>query len=158
MKTSNPKLNVLLICVIFYSCIRTTAQLNSSTNHGKQANDTLQLSVDGFNETIGDSVFSFVEEMPEFAGGQEAMMKFLSIASVLKDTIETGCGSRLIIQFIVTKTGKTINPKIILSACPEIDQQYIRIIKSFPEWKPGKHKGKPVNFRFMMPILICLKE
>jgi protein TonB len=41
--------------------------------------------------------------------------------------------------------------------CPECDQEAIKVVKSMPEWIPGKIKGEAVSSFFMLPIIFSLE-
>lgn len=99
-----------------------------------------------------DSILHIAEVMPEFEGGIGEMMKFIS--SNLKYPIQEGCGiqGRVTVRFVVTRTGKIEQVKILRSVDPSCDKEAIRVIKSMPEWIPGKQDGKEVNVYYTLPI------
>jgi len=102
---------------------------------------------------------TFVEQMHEFPGGQDAMMKFLyanmrypSIAS------EMGITGRVTLQFVVDKHGKIGNVKVLRGIGGGCDEEAIRVVKSMPSWKPGRQNGKEVPVFFTLPVIFQLKE
>jgi TonB family protein len=102
----------------------------------------------------GDQVFSLVEKQPEFAGGMDAMLKFLSSnimypAEAAKKNIE----GRVVCQFVIAKDGTITNPKVLRSVDPLLDAEAIRVINQMPKWIPGEDKGKAVNVKYTLPIL-----
>lgn len=101
-----------------------------------------------------NDVYSVVEEMPSFVGGQEAMLTFVSSKSQYLVTARiNGIPDRVIIEFIVEKDGTISNAKVIKSVNPSLDERALRIVKSMPKWNPGKQNGKPVRVRFRMPVV-----
>ena len=101
-----------------------------------------------------DIVFSVVEDMPEFPGGQQALFKYLS-ENILYPEIakEHGIQGRVICQFIVNKNGSITDIEIIRSSGdPSLDKEAIRVIQSMPEWKPGKQRGKAVRVKYTVPV------
>lgn len=98
-------------------------------------------------ELDSNHVYEFVEEMPEFPGGIEALFKWLS--ENIKPHEEIG---RCVVEFIVEKDGSLSNPKIIKSKTPKLDAEVIRLVKAMPKWKPGKEKGKTVRVKYSLPI------
>jgi hypothetical protein len=157
MKTFGPKLFMLSLIITCVCCTMSTSQSVFLENKTMRTQDSLKSSVSDADTILKDSIFSFVEEMPEFPGGTEGMMKFLSTNLIIKH--DDNCfNGRVVMTFVVSKSGKLVNPKIIRSACPDIDKQVMKVVKSFPDWKPGKHHGKPVNVHFTFPIHIDFKE
>ena len=65
---------------------------------------------------------------------------------------EKGIEGRIIIQFVINKNGKAVEPLIVQSVDPLLDKEAIRLINSMPKWKPGEEKGEPVRVKFTMPI------
>lgn len=119
--------------------------------------DTLDVATVPITETpdvvLADTVFDVAEEMPEFPGGMQNLMKFLTQnikypATALSNK-EQG---RVIVQFVVTKEGKICDAKVVRSISPELDKEALRAIDMMPLWKPGKQKGKPVNVKYTVPI------
>lgn len=107
---------------------------------------------DGIME--GSGIYLVVEEMPEFPGGQQAMMKFIS--ENLKYPVaaqENGIQGRVICQFVINRDGSVVDVIVVRSAGDQyLDNEAIRVIKSMPKWIPGKQKGKPVRVKYTIPI------
>ena len=119
------------------------------------ANDQISSEKSLENEEWGsaEEVFMVVENMPEFPGGTAELMKFLAmnICYPVKAQKENVQG-RVVVQFVVSKTGKIIDPTIAHSVSPELDAEAIRVIKAMPDWKPGTQRGQAVNVKFNVPI------
>lgn len=105
-------------------------------------------------EEDDDAVFVVVETMPEFPGGKQAMFRFLS--DNLKYPViaqENGIQGRAICQFVVNKDGSIVEVGVVRSSGdPSLDKEAVRLIKSMPKWKPGRHRGKPVRVKYTVPI------
>lgn len=100
-----------------------------------------------------EEVFMVVENMPEFPGGNTELMKFL--AQNIKYPVEAqkeNVQGRVVVQFVVSKTGKITDPTIARSVSPELDAEAIRVVKAMPNWKPGTQRGQAVNVKFNIPI------
>ena len=109
--------------------------------------------------TSDDEVFQVVENMPEFPGGTAELMKFLAMnikypVEAQKENVQ----GRVVVQFVVSKTGKIIDPTIARSVSPELDAEAIRVVNAMPLWTPGEQKGEPVNVKFTLPILFRLTD
>ena len=128
------------------------------TDHLKQ-NGHPQLNMEtNANEVENtEEVFMVVEEMPEFPSGMGELMKFLQQNMKYPEKAQKeGVQGRVIVQFIVEKTGKIANPTILKSVSPELDAEAIRVINAMPLWQPGKQKGEAVNVKFTIPIIFRL--
>ena len=99
-------------------------------------------------------VFVVVETMPEFPGGQQALLKYLS-ENVKYPVIaqENGIQGRVICQFVVNKDGAIVDVEVVRSGGdPSLDKEAVRVIKSMPKWNPGKQRGKAVRVKYTVPV------
>jgi protein TonB len=104
-----------------------------------------------------EAMFGIVEAMPEFPGGQKALMTY--IAKNTNYPQDAPCISgRVIVQFTITKKGKIIDAKVARGIHPVYDKEALRIIKKMPTWKPGTQMGKPVAVRYTVPIVFRAKQ
>ena len=102
-------------------------------------------------------VFQVVEEQPMFPGGMEEMMKFLQQnVKYPKEAYEQGKQGRVIVQFVVNTDGSISNDTIVRSVDPLLDAEALRVVRSMPNWTPGKQKGEPVRVRFTLPVTFRL--
>ncbi len=104
-------------------------------------------------DSIGQ-IFSIADQMPEYPGGNDSMIKFIN-ANFLSGKISDQSNpitTKIYVQFIVTKDGNIINPKIIKGITPELDKEAIRVVKMMPKWKPGKQNGKAVSVSYNISL------
>ncbi|MBK0401779.1 energy transducer TonB [Adhaeribacter sp. BT258] len=95
----------------------------------------------------------FIEQHPQYPGGQDAMMKFLSSSVKYPETaMRDRISGQVIGSFVVDQNGEITDPKILKSVREDIDQEFIRIIMSMPAWKPGFQNGRAVKVRYNIPI------
>lgn len=103
-------------------------------------------------------VFDVVEVMPQFPGGQTAMLQYMmKNIKYPKQAMKEGIQGRVTVSFIVEKDGRVSNVRLLRSVQPLLDKEAIRVVKSMPKWSPGKQKGKPVRVRFNLPVMFKLK-
>lgn len=98
-------------------------------------------------------IFTVVEDMPKFPGGDAELMKY--IAKSIKYPViaqENGIQGRVICEFVVEKTGKVTDAKVLRGVDPSLDKEALRVINSMPTWSPGKQRGKAVRVKFTVPI------
>jgi len=106
-------------------------------------------------ETTKDEgkIFTIVEEMPQFRGGQDSLTSYL--VRNLKYPLEAQKNKtkgKVYITFVVSKTGDITDVKILRGVSQQIDEEALRVIKLMPAWTPGKQNGKPVDVQYNMPI------
>ena len=102
-------------------------------------------------------VFQVVEEMPMFPGGMEEMIKFLQgEVKYPKEAQDKGLQGRVLVQFVVNKDGSICEDTVVRSVAPSLDAEAIRVVRSMPNWTPGKQKGEPVRVRFTLPVTFRL--
>ena len=102
-------------------------------------------------------IFQVVEEQPMFPGGMQEMMKFLQQnIKYPKEAQEQGKQGRVIVQFVVNKDGSISNDSIVRSVDPLLDAEALRVVRSMPNWTPGKQRGKEVRVRFTLPVTFHL--
>ena len=110
-------------------------------------------------EESSQQIFMVVEEMPEFPGGQAALMSF--IAKSIKYPVvaqENGIQGRVTCSFVVNKDGSIVDAEVIRGIDPSLDKEALRVINTMPKWKPGKQRGKPVRVKFTVPINFRLNQ
>jgi TonB family protein len=104
-----------------------------------------------------DTVYQIVEQMPQYTGGEEAMMKYVSenikYPQAAKDKNIAG---RVFVSFVVEKDGSIGEVKVLRGIGGGCDEEAVRVIKGMPKWKPGIQKGKPVRVSYQIPIYFKL--
>ncbi|SDO00396.1 TonB family C-terminal domain-containing protein [Prevotella communis] len=104
-----------------------------------------------------DKPFDVVEQMPEFPGGKEALMKFISEnVKYPKEAEEKGLQGRVVVRYVIEKDGSISEVEIAKSVNEYLDAEAIRVVNAMPKWIPGKQKGEPVRVKFTIPITFRL--
>ena len=111
-------------------------------------------------EVEGESdVYQIVEQMPEFPGGEAELYHYISKnIRYSQEAKEKGIQGRVFIGFIVEKDGRISNVRNLRGVDSELDAEAIRVVKSMPKWKPGKHNGEFVRVSYQIPILFKLED
>ena len=105
------------------------------------------------NEEINPEAFDVVEKMPEYPGGIEGLMKFLSENVRYPEAAsKAGIQGRVLVNFIVEKDGRISNIHVINKVNDYLDAEAIRVVGVMPKWTPGMHEGKPVRVKYTVPI------
>ena len=110
------------------------------------------------NENFIDTFDSeMVELYPAFPGGDPAMMGFIqSKFKFPRDVFSLDQGT-IYVRFVVSHQGEVKNAEVLRGLSPELDKEAIRVVSSMPKWEPGKHRGRPVNVRMIIPIRVHYK-
>ena len=102
--------------------------------------------------------FVGVEQMPQFPGGEGELMKYLS-KNIHYPTIaaENGIQGRVTLRFVVSKTGDITDVTVLKGLDPSCDKEAIRVVKSMPNWIPGKQNGRNVPVYYTLPVSFRLQ-
>ncbi len=102
-------------------------------------------------------VFFTVEEMAEYPGGQDALIKFIgSNLQYPAIAAESGIQGIVYISFTVDVDGSIKDVKVMRGVDEELDKEAVRIIKAMPKWKPARQRGKAVPVTYMIPVKFAL--
>ncbi len=109
-------------------------------------------------EEAAQQIFTVVEEMPEFPGGMNELLKYLA-KSIKYPVIaqENGIQGRVICAFVVNRDGSIVDAEVLRGVDPSLDKEALRVIMSMPKWKPGKQRGKPVRVKYTVPVTFRLQ-
>lgn len=111
-------------------------------------------------EAVAEEVFTVVEDMPEFPGGNAAMMEFIN-ANIKYPSIarENNIQGRVFVEFTVGKDGKLtdIHLKDDYDIGGGCGKEAIRIVEAMPKWNPGKQRGVAVNVSMILPVTFKLR-
>ena len=108
-------------------------------------------------EESAQQIFTVVENMPEFPGGNTALLLYMK--NTMKYPIiaqENGIFGRVSVQFTVNKDGSIVDAEVVKGVDPSLDKEALRVINAMPKWTPGKQRGKPVRVKFTVPVTFRL--
>ncbi len=104
-------------------------------------------------------IFEAVEQMPTFPGGEAALYKFLSDnINYPAAAAEEGVSGRVVVRFVVTKTGAIDQVTIARGKHPALDKEAMRVVKKLPKFIPGKQNGENVNVWYTLPVNFKLQQ
>ena len=105
-----------------------------------------------------DKVLEKAEVMPQFPGGDQAMMKFVAEnVQYPQEARDKEISGRVMVGFIVEKDGSVNEVKVVKGIGGGCDEEAVRVVKAMPKWKPGKQKGKPVRVHYTLPLTFKLQ-
>lgn len=108
--------------------------------------------------SVDNDIIDIPDEDAEFIGGYVKMQEFIGAHIDYPEiSIVNGDSGRVGVVFVVEKDGSISNISISKHVSPELDKEAIRIVKSFPNWKPAMTEGRIVRTRVHLPIVFRLK-
>ncbi|WP_190277238.1 energy transducer TonB [Taibaiella lutea] len=141
-----------IFSLFLLSCLslNTFSQVNSGSNTYKPV---------GRKDTgIMGKIFSAVDELPEFMGGQQGLMNYLSSSiRYPADAREKNKEGRVVVKFVVCTDGSLCNEEIVKSVDSSMDQEVLRVVKAMPNWKPAKQNGQAVKTYYTLPVTFKLR-
>ena len=102
--------------------------------------------------------FLSVEEMPEPPGGMKGLYKYIAENTKYPPIAEeNNIQGKVFVRFCVTSKGEIAKISIFKGVDPALDAEALRVVKTFPNFKPGKQSGIPVDVWFTVYINFVLK-
>ena len=119
----------------------------------RDSKDVVEVSVTVPEEKDEEEPYDMVEQKPEFPGGVQGLMQFLSATIHYPVAAQTaGKQGRVVVQFVVEADGTVSSAKVVRSISEELDAEALRVVNAMPRWTPGKHKGKAVRVKYTLPV------
>lgn len=105
-----------------------------------------------------ETVYFFVDEMPEFPGGMEALLRYIAKAVDYPMVAqENGIQGKVYINFVVNTNGQVSDATVVRGVDPSLDKEALRVVNSMPLWQPGRQSGKAVRVAYHVPISFVLQ-
>lgn len=130
----------------------------SSSLQTTGAETTTTSAFDCVSELDGGDVYLIVDKMPSFPGGDDGLRKYL--AQNIKYPLEAqeeGVQGRVFVKFVIEADGSISHVKVARPFDPYLDWEAVRVVKSMPNWTPGKQDGKAVRVSYTVPINFVLQ-
>ena len=126
------------------------AQAQSSESMMPSGNPASQLT----DTTQVYQVFGRINEsVPQFPGGDVALMKYFHANfKYPPELAETDFQGRVVVSFLVDKTGRVAEVKVLRSIHELLDREVVRVCESLPRFTPARKDGEAVDFWYTLPI------
>ena len=72
-----------------------------------------------------------------------------------KESIKNDIKGKIIVQFVIDRDGKIVEPKILKSLGYGLDEEAIRVITKYKDWIPGEQRGRKVRVLYSIPIVLA---
>ena len=144
---------VMAMCL---ACLNANAQGGKGKN--KKRNQPAQVkSATTKAEQPQRFMCEFFEILPQFPGGDKALMEFLKKEVRQPDEAKDVKG-RVVISVIVETSGELTHFKVARSVHPALDKEALRVAKMMPKWIPGSIYGKLVTSRCCIVVAFKGRE
>lgn len=127
--------------------------------------DTEDTNIDLTNYTIKveeekrEDIFVNVEEMPEFPGGNNGLLKYLASSVKYPEIARiNNVQGKVYVSFVINKKGEVTHVAIARGVDSNLDREALRVVNSMPLWKPGRQNNENVNVSYTVPINFVLKQ
>ena len=105
-----------------------------------------------------ETAFVPYREMPEFPGGESALLRYLGqnirYPASSQRNRESGV---VVINFIVNKYGGINKPQVIGSVSRDLDNEALRVVSKMSGWKPGTFEGEKVDVLYTLPVRFTIR-
>lgn len=112
-------------------------------------------------ETVADEeYFVSAEEMPSFQGGgieafRNWVLKRFEYPAIAQ---ENGIQGVVVVRFLIEKDGRLTNITVMVTPDRSLSDEVVRVLKTSPKWKPGKHRNSNVRIQYTMPIEFRIQD
>ena len=118
-----------------------------------------EIIVEEKHEPVKEEIFTAVEQMPQFPGGEAELLKY--IATHIKYptmAAENNIQGRVVVKFVVKKDGQVGDVVVVRGKDPDLDKEAVRVVKTLPKFIPGKMNGQAVSVWYTLPINFKLQS
>ena len=118
-----------------------------------------EIIVEEKHEPVKEEIFTAVEQMPQFPGGEGELLKYIS-THIKYPTMaaENNIQGRVVVKFVVQKDGKVGEVVVLRGQDPDLDKEAVRVVKTLPNFIPGKMNGQAVSVWYTLPINFKLQS
>jgi TonB family protein len=142
---------VLAVALLLHSCTKEESAASTSSEPAAVA-ETAQ--------TNSNEVFDVVEKMPEFKGGMDGLIAFMSENTVYPKSASTANETgKVMVAFVIDETGNVTNPEVVERASVQsaaLRNAALETVGKMPAWTPGEQSGKRVKVKMKLPINFAL--
>ena len=104
-------------------------------------------------------IYQIVEQMPEFPGGEEAILEFVAKnIQYPQKAIDAGAYGRVFVGFVIEPDGSVSNVTLLRGIGFGCDEEAMRVVKMMPKWQPGMQNGEAVRVSYLIPINFKLED
>ncbi|HHW59441.1 MAG: energy transducer TonB [Bacteroidales bacterium] len=153
-----PQVTTILEVIDGDEIIQDEINISIEDRPDQAAQTYVPVSIEEAPEPVAEEIFTFVEEYPEFLGGEKALYEYIkNNVNYSELAIKTNIEGTVYVEFVVEKDGSISDVKVLRGIGGGCDEEAVRVVKSMPKWKPGKQRGQPVRVYYTLPIDFKIK-
>ncbi len=106
-----------------------------------------------YDSVSQQAIYIFVEQMPQYPGGQLALMKYLN--NHFKHPKQDYFQASFMVEFVVDAKGKVVAPRIKGKSEEKLtkaETKLLEVFKKMPTWIPGKCNQQNVATKMFLPL------
>ena len=97
---------------------------------------------------VEEEIFIVVENPPVLIGGIAAVQSHIEYPPL---ALKAGIEGRVIVQFVIDRTGQVLDPQVIRGIGGGCDEEAVRAVLQ-AKFQSGLQRGRPVAVRYTLPI------
>ncbi len=120
--------------------------------HSVEAQDT---------DNASDKVefFTIVEDMPEYKGGDKALIKWVQEnTNYPKKAQKKKIEGTVYVSYMVEPDSSISNVKVARGVHELLDKEAVRVISAITGYEPGRQRGEPVRVQYTIPVKFYLDK
>ena len=99
------------------------------------------------------------EQMPNFPGGETALMKYISEHLVYpQEAKDAGVEGRVFVGVVVMEDGNLACAKVLKGLGYGCDEAALEVFEGMPNWMPAMQRGKAICYPYEVPVFFCHKQ
>lgn len=107
----------------------------------------------GVESAAEERVYTVVDKMPSFPGGEEALLQYISAhLKYPAASLENGVQGLVMLRFVVKADGSVGKVQALKKLDPDCDREAERVVRSLPKFAPGIQDGSAVAVWYTIPI------
>ncbi|MCC2546124.1 energy transducer TonB [Hymenobacter sp. BT175] len=97
--------------------------------------------------------FSHAEVMPEFAGGMQALQRYMQRnLRYPRQALANTVSGKVFVSFTVNMDGSITDVEVIKGLGYGTEEEASRVVRNMPPWTPGRQNNHAVPVRYTLPI------
>lgn len=112
------------------------------------------------SKEVAAQLYATVDEKPRFLDGEPNSFAqwVYSELKYPQSALEQNITGKVTVSFTIAKDGSMTNIEITEHADPVLEKEVMRVISKAPKWTPGKSDSKPVDVKYIFPIVFDNKK
>ena len=115
-------------------------------------------------EKSGDKIYKVVEHLPYYVSKEpsvdtKAILEFISKhIKYPEDAWKIEKQGTVLCELVINKDGSFSDIRVYRGLYPSLDKEAVRVLSTFPKWKPGIQSGKNVRVQYTLPVIFRMRD